>query len=221
MVTLYDFELSAGCYAVRLMLSILRVPYDTVAVDIYPGTDNRAEWFLKLDPAGTLPVMVDDGLTIVGANPCLIHLAGKYDATDRWIRTEDALGHSPMHGWFGFAQRLTASSGVARTGVAFGWDADLLALQAEAHRLLRQLDEHLWFGEKQGRDWLVEGDHPTIADIAVFPDVVLCEEGGVSRQDYPAIRRWLDRVRRIDGFTVMSGVFPAAPPYSVPPASPQ
>jgi len=33
----------------------------------------------------------------------------------------------------------------------------------------------------------------------------------VSRQDYPAIRRWLDRVRRIPGFVVMSGVFPAAP----------
>ena len=209
MVTLYDFELSAGCYAVRLMLNILGVPYETVAVDIYPGADNRADWFLKLNPDGTLPVLVDDGFVVRDANPCLIHLAGKYDAADRWNRIE--LMQPLMLGWFDFARRLTASSGVARTGVAFGWDADLPALQAEAHRLLRSLDEHLWFGEKEGRDWLIAGDHPTLAEIAVFPDVTLSEEGGVSRQDYPAIRRWLDRVRRIPGFVVMSGVFPAAP----------
>jgi glutathione S-transferase len=211
MVTLYDFELSAGCYAVRLMLSILGVPYETVAVDIYPGSDNRSDWFLKLSPEGELPVLVNDGFTIVHANPCLIHLAGKYDARDRWSPIQDVRRYPLMMGWFDFARRLTASSGVARTGVAFGWDADLPVLQGEAHRLLRQLDEHLWFGEKAGRDWLVEGEHPTIADIAVFPDVTLSEEGGVSRQDYPAISRWLDRVRRIPGFVVMSGVFPAAP----------
>jgi glutathione S-transferase len=211
MVTLYDFELSAGCYAVRLMLSILGVPFDTVAVDIYPGADNRTDWFLKLNPDGELPVLVDDGFVARDASSCLIHLAGKYDASDRWSPIADALRYPQILGWFDFARRLTASSGVARTGVAFGWDADLPALQAEAHRLLRQLDEHLGFGEKQDRDWLVAGDHPTIADIAVFPDVTLLEEGGVSRQDYPAIRRWLDRVRRIPGFVVMSGVFPAAP----------
>jgi len=61
--TLYDFELSADCYALRLMLSILGVQYEAVAIDIYPGTDNQAEWFLKLNPAGTLPVLVaqDEG----------------------------------------------------------------------------------------------------------------------------------------------------------------
>jgi hypothetical protein len=59
-------------------------------------------------------------------------------------------------------------------------------------------------------DWLATADHPTTADIACFPYTALSEEGGISRQDYPAIRRWLDRVRRIEGFTVMSGVFPAS-----------
>lgn len=214
MVTLYDFELSAGCYAVRLMMSILGVPYETVSVDIYPGADNRADWFLKLNPDGTLPVLVDDGFVVRDGGPGLIHLAGRYDETQRWSPIQDALRYPQMLGWFDLARRLTASSGAARTGVAFGWDADLPALQAEAHRLLRSFDEHLWFGEKQGRDWLVAGDHPTIADIAVFPDVVLSEEGGVSRQDYPAIRRWLDRVRRIPGFVVMSGVFPASPAFT-------
>lgn len=214
MVTLYDFELSAGCYAVRLMLGMIGVPYETVAVDIYPGTDNQSEWFLKLSPEGRLPVLVDDGSTIVDRSQCLIHLASKPESDDRWFPTQGAPLYLLVLRWLDFSRQLTAIAGVARTGVAFGWDADLPVLQAEAHDLLRHLDEHLWFGERQGRDWLVEGDHPTIGDIAVFPDVVLSEEGGISRQDYPAIRRWLDRVRRIPGFVVMSGVFPAAPAFT-------
>ena len=147
MVTLYDFELSADCYAVRLMMSILGVRYEAVSVDIYPGADNRANWFLKLNPEGTLPVLVDDGFVVRDASPCLIHLAGKYDETDRWSPIQDALRYPQMLRWFDYARQLLASTGVARTGVAFGWDADLPALQGEAHRLLRQLDEHLWFGE--------------------------------------------------------------------------
>ena len=75
----------------------------------------------------------------------------------------------------------------------------------------RILDEHLWFGEQQGRDWICAAAHPTIADIACFPYIMLSEEGGISRQDYPAIRRWCDRVKRVKGFIVMSGVFPAGP----------
>ena len=44
---------------------------------------------------------------------------------------------------------------------------------------------------------------------ALFPEVALSEEGGVSRADYPAVRRWADRVKRLDRFVAMSGVFPA------------
>jgi glutathione S-transferase len=85
------------------------------------------------------------------------------------------------------------------------------AARAGAHRLFRILYEHLWFREREGRDWVCSAPHPTVADIACFPYIMLSEEGGISRQDYPPIRRWCDRVKRIKGFTVMSGVFPAGP----------
>jgi glutathione S-transferase len=65
--------------------------------------------------------------------------------------------------------------------------------------------------ERRAERWLVTGEHPTIADVACFPDVALGEEGGVARQDYPAVRRWLDRMRRLPGFVTMPGVFPGSP----------
>ena len=46
-----------------------------------------------------------------------------------------------------------------------------------------------------------------MADIACFPYVMLSDEAGISLIDYPAIRRWTDRIKRLPGFTVMSGIF--------------
>jgi glutathione S-transferase len=90
------------------------------------------------------------------------------------------------------------------------YELDVDTARAGAHRLFRILDEHLWFAEQSGQDWICPGDNPTIADIACFPYVILSEEGGISRQDYPAIRRWCDRVKRLPWFFLMSGVFPTS-----------
>ena len=40
---------------------------------------------------------------------------------------------------------------------------------------------------------------------------MLAPEGGISLLDFPALRRWTDRVKRIAGFTVMAGIVPASP----------
>lgn len=87
------------------------------------------------------------------------------------------------------------------------YDLDVKAARAQVHRLFRILDEHLWFSGRTDQCWISTGEHPTIADIGCFPYMALSEEGGISRQDYPTIRRWCDRVKRIIGFVGMSGIF--------------
>ena len=213
MITLYDFELSADCYKLRLMLSILGRRYDVVPVDIFPGHDHDAEWFRLVSPQGRVPALVDDDHDGLHdhVSVALVHLAMHYDPTACWWDLYNLELTSEIEEWTHLAEMLSRSAGAARLAVNFGADVNLADAQQEAHRLLRIVDEHLWFGEREGRDWLCSATHPTIADIACFPDIALCEEGGISRQDYPAVRRWLDRVKRIPGFTTMSGVFPTAP----------
>lgn len=211
MLVLYDFELSADCYRLRLMLQLLGVAFDTVPIDIWPGSENREEWFLALNPLGEVPVLVDGPLVIADAHAALVYLARCQDAAGAWLPVQQPPLLAAVETWLGFARRLGASAGLARAALDFGAAADLVGAQDEAHRLLRHLDRHLWFAERTGSGWLVAAAHPTIADVAVFPDVALCEEGGVSRQDYPAVRRWLDRVKRLPGFVVMSGIFSASP----------
>jgi len=208
MTTLYDFELSGNCYKLRLLMSILRVPYDIVPIDFYPGRQHKSEDFLRLNPFGQLPVLIDDGHTLRDSGAILAYLAGKYDPTGLWFPT-DPKTLAQVLAWHATADDITATSSAARLNLGFFYDFDLEKSQKAAHRIFRIMDEHLWFGEREGRDWLCDPSHPTTADIACFPYVMLSEEGGISRQDYPAIRRWTDRVRRIPGFIVMSGIFPA------------
>ncbi|KAA3441664.1 glutathione S-transferase [Mesorhizobium sp. SARCC-RB16n] len=211
MITLYDYELSGNCYKLRLLMSFLGIDHKTVPIDFYPGREHKSEWFLKLNPLGQLPVINDDGLILRDAQAILVYLASKYDPSGTWYPRDSPAQLGEISQWLTFADGITATSSAARLHDALFYDFDVDAARAGAHRLFRILDEHLWFGEQQGRNWICSSSHPTIADIACFPYLILSEEGGIPRQDYPAIRRWCDRVKRIKGFTVMSGVFPAGP----------
>lgn len=204
MLSLHDYDLSANCYAVRLFAGLLDVPLDICRMDIYPGAENEAEAFLALNPLGTVPVLRSSDGTLCDWQAILKRLSLESDVGGRWWPEADPR----LVEWLAFARLLEHSAGLARLHEGIGRPADIDACRTEAHRLLRILDRHLWFGEKEGRSWLVPGGHPTVADIAVFVHVILCEEGGIERMDYPAVRRWTDRVRHLDGFTVMSGVFP-------------
>jgi glutathione S-transferase len=210
MITLYDYELSGNCYKLRLFMSLLRIPYKTVPIDFYPGREHKSEWFLKINPLGQLPVIDDDGYVLRDAQAILVYLAVRYDPTGRWYARADPALLGEIGKWLTFADGVTATASAARLHDGMFYALDVEAARAGAHRLFRILDEHLWFGEQEGRDWLCSPAHPTIADIACFPYIMLSEEGGIPRQDYPAIRRWCDRFKRIEGFVVMPGIFPAS-----------
>lgn len=166
---------------------------------------------MKFNPLGQLPVIDDDGLVLRDAQAILVYLAAKYDTAGSWYPRDNPELLGEISQWLAFADSITSTASAARLHDALFYDFDIETARAGAHRLFRILDEHLWFGERQERQWICSAKHPTIADIACFPYIMLSEEGGISRQDYPAIRRWCDRVKRINGFIVMSGVFPAGP----------
>jgi glutathione S-transferase len=211
MITLYDYELSGNCYKLRLFMSFLQIPYTTRPIDFYPGREHKSEWFLKINPLGQLPVIDDDGFVLRDAQAILVYLAARYDESGRWYPGSEPKLLGEVSQWLAFADGITATASAARLHDGLFYALDIDAARAGAHRLFRILDEHLWFGEQEGRDWICAEAHPTIADVACFPYIMLSEEGGISRQDYPAIRRWCDRLKRIEGFMVMPGIFPASP----------
>ncbi|MGO4834144.1 glutathione S-transferase family protein, partial [Rhizobiaceae sp. 2RAB30] len=164
MIKLYDFELSGNCYKLRLMLGILGVSYDIHPVDFYPGREHKSDWFLKLNPLGQLPVIDDDGLILRDAQAILVYLASKYDPSGQWYPRDKPALLGEIGQWLAFADGITATASAARLHDGMFYDFDIDAVRAGAHRLFRILDEHLWFGEQEGRDWICSASHPTIAD---------------------------------------------------------
>jgi len=210
---LYNYELSVNCYKQRLLLNILDIDYTAVTVEFYPAMEHKSEAFAEINPLGHIPVLDDDGFVVRDAHAILIYLASKYDPGRTWYPTHDPQRLALTAQWLLFCEGTTNTASAARLHDGLFYDFDIDVARAGAHILFRVADEHLWFGEQQGSDWLAPGAAPTIADLALFPDVILSEEGGISRQDYPALHRWTDRVKRIDGFIPMAGILPAAPAH--------
>lgn len=199
---LHDADLLPESYAVRLLAALLGVPLTLNRLDIHPGRDHQSAAFLALNPRGTLPVLEEDARVLTDWQAIMAHLA---EGTV-WAGTA----------WADRARDLLSTLGAARLHDNFGIGDGVEAMRALGHQHLRVIERHLWFGERAGHLWLIPGAHPTTADIACFPPIALAGEGGVSLLDYPAIRRWCDRVRNLPGFIPMSGIFPPMIPATHP-----
>jgi glutathione S-transferase len=179
--------LSAEAYTVRLMLALLDLPYERMAVDAYPG-------------GAEVPVLFDG--EDVMRDPGIILTFMSRAHGPRWLPPESA---QEIAGWLAFVATKLDALAMARKVAVLGQDGDLDALNAQGRAALRQLDDALAGRALDGHDWLV-GDGPTIADIAVFPHVMLSHDSGIGHEDYPAINLWQRRVRRLKGFVGMPGI---------------
>lgn len=199
---LHDAHHLAPCYAVRLLAGLIGIDLVLQAMDVYPGHDADTPAFRTLNPAGTLPVLVDGDAVLTDWQEILAHLALAH--AQQWYPA----GSPSLIGWLGLARDLAASAGAARMIDTFGAPGDAAAARAAAEPLLDEVERRLWFAERAGDNWALPGPAPTIADIALFVMIAPAEDGGLSLRDRPAIRRWIDRVRFLPGFVAMSGVFP-------------
>ena len=197
--TLHGHALSGNTHKVRLLLGFLGLAYDEIAVDV-PSGEHRRPDFLAVNPFGQVPVLTDeDGTRLHDSQAILIYLGARYGSGAWWPETAD--GQGLVAQWLSFsANEIHNGLNLARLYFLLGAPIDLAAAQALGRKSLDQLEQHL-----SEREWLETG-RSTVADCAVFPYVALAPEGRVTLDDYPAIGRWLLRVRALPGFAAMPGI---------------
>lgn len=199
MIKLYGHEISGNVYKVRLLLSLLKIDYEYIRVDLLKGEHKTPE-YLKLNPFGQVPVLIDDERSISDAQAILVYLARKY-GDQQWLPM-DAESLSQVVRW------LSTTAGEIRQGVEHARLFHLLGAKSVnievAHQksafILDQINRHL-----ATREWLELG-HPTIADIAAFPYIALAGDGKVSLEPYPHILAWIERIRQLPNFVAMKGI---------------
>ena len=203
--TLYDYVLSGNCYKIRLFAALLNVEYKPVAVDFHPGLEHKSEQMLQLNPAGTLPILKTEKLTLTETPAMLVWMASQFDTDKQWhpVDNIDALAATTQ--WLSFSSRLTLTISALRLHTMINRTVDKEPAKANAVQALRELEAHLVEQQLQGSSWLVDGQ-ATIADIACFPYVALSPDANIEHDPYPAIRNWLYAIKSLPGFITMPGI---------------
>ncbi|WP_434715221.1 glutathione S-transferase family protein (plasmid) [Rhizobium sp. YTUHZ045] len=200
---LYDYILSPSCYKIRLMAAILGVKLDIRPVDFHPGMEHRGPELLALNPAGSIPILVDGELVLTESSAMLAYLAARCGPD--WLGLSAPEETARMQQWLSFSHRLTTNLGGARLQQMLLRPGNIEALQAQGVAALRELEAGLF--EQRLRDMrFLASERATIADIACFPYVALAPDGGISLDPYPNIRLWLRAIRSLEGFIEMPGI---------------
>ena len=200
---LYDYILSPSCYKVRLMAAFAGVKPEIRAVDFHPGGEHRSPEMLALNPAGSIPILIDGDLVLTESSAILAYLAAT--SAPEWLGSGNPQETARIQQWLSFSHRLTSNLGGARLHEMLLRPGNIDQLQANGVAALRELEAGLFEQQLKGQRFLAS-NRPSIADVACFPYVALAPDGGVSLDPYPTIRLWSRAFRALDGFIEMPGV---------------
>lgn len=199
MIQLHEVALSGNCHKVRLLLSILGLPYESVAVDLAAG-EQHTPAYLALNPFGQVPTLVDGNVVVRDSQAILVYLASRYGG-DRWWPREPAL-HAKIAAWLSTAaNEIAAGPNNLRLHYKWGRAIDVSRAEAVTAKLLGIVDETL----SRSR-WLV-GNLASIADLAVYPYLALSSEGRIDIERHANILRWFRDIRQINGYVGMPGMW--------------
>lgn len=205
---LYCFAQSGNCYRVALMLNLIGAEWAPIFVDFFKGETRTPKYRAEVNEMGEAPVLVHRGKTLTQSGVCLAYLAeraakfapqGEDEQLEamRWI----IFDNQKVNGFLGpyrFLRNFAKPAG----------DPAVLAF------LKGRIDGNLAIVEKRlsDRPFLL-GARPTIADISLVGYLYYpAEEFGFDiPATFPAIARWLDRVKALPGWKHPYELMPGHP----------
>ena len=170
-ITLYTAPTPNG-WKVSIALEEMGLPYEVRVID-FATNEQKADWYVKLNPNGRIPTLIDDGFALFESGAILIYLAEK---TGRFL-PRDTQTRSRVIQWLMFQMSaIGPMMGQANVFLRYFPEKIQPAIdryQREVTRLFGVLDRQLAAHE------FVVGDY-SIADMALWPWVSGYEWSGVS-----------------------------------------
>ncbi len=188
MIELYSAATPNG-HKISIALEELGLPYNLHVLDLAAG-EQKQPWFLKINPNGRIPAIVDreeGDFAVFESGAILIYLAEK---TGR-LMPSDRKGRSRVLQWLMF-QMGGIGPMMGQANVFYRYFPEKIQpaidrYQGETKRLFRVLDGHL-----KEHEYLA-GDY-SIADIANWSWVRPHKWSGVEVDDLPHLQRWLKAI---------------------------
>jgi len=182
MIDLYTAATPNG-HKVSIALEELGLPYQVQALS-FDKKEQKTPEFLRINPNGRIPAIVDDGFAVFESGAILIYLAEKTGK----LLPSDVKGRSLAIQWLMF-QMGGVGPMQGQANVFFRYFPEKLQgaidrYQHETRRLYEVLDSRL--GEVE----YLAGDYG-IADIATYPWVRVHDWAGVSVDGLEHLQRWM------------------------------
>lgn len=207
MITLFHNTMSAGSRTVRLLLS----EYDIDVTLEEEHVWERREAFLTINPAATLPVLIEDQKAVIGAQVVCEYLDETRGVMKRDQRAcpEDPHGRAEMRrlvDWslvklenevtrYAVHERVTKRQMPAGAG---GGAPDSQALRAARANIRYHLKYLGWLAST--RNWLA-GDTMTCADLAVAASLSILDYlGEIEWAEESALKDWYARMKSRPSF---------------------
>lgn len=188
MIELFTSETPNG-WKVSIALEEMELPYTVRHIKL-SERQQKEDWYLKLNPNGRIPTIIDhdnDDFVVFESGAILIYLAEK---TGKLMPT-DVKGRSLVIQWLMFQMGgIGPMMGQANVFYRYAPEKIQYAIdryQRESRRLLEVLDRRL-----QDNEFLA-GDY-SIADIANWSWARGHEWGGISIDGLDSLKRWIDQI---------------------------
>jgi glutathione S-transferase len=206
MIKLYDFLPCPFGQKIRIILAEKGLSYELVQIDFTEGEQRKPD-FLRLNPFGRVPVLIDEDTTIYDSTIIAEYLEDEYPEPPLL----PAIGASALRArartWEDFAD----TSFTPQVGQLMGEmgkpesDRDPARLQ-RIHRLIERALDFLNH-ELQGQEYLAQ--QFSIADIGFVPRLVVLKDLGLDPgQNRANVEAWLNRmidrpsIQSLEGLTV-------------------
>jgi len=194
MLKIYGANMSSPANKVRFVANALGLKYEYVPVNIRTG-ENKTEQFLKLHPAGKIPVIDDDGFALFESNAIIKYLAQKNKSP---IYPQDLKARARVDQWMDFAA-LHVGTAVSRVlfnrvfAPRINVPVDERSLQDGIiflGRFLPVVDAQL----KENK--FIAGNELSLADFSLLSALDPCEVIQVDLSAYNGIVRWRNALKK-------------------------
>ena len=192
MIKLYDYPQCPFCRKVRIVLAEKGIEYERILVDLRKK-EQKKEDFLKLNPYGKVPVLVDNDVLIYESSIINEYLDEKYPnpplmpsnfAARAKVRILVDFCESHFYPpWYNIYREITFKTEHERND-------DLI------EKSKNEIKEHLYRLEQEleGKDYLA-GSY-SLADVAFTPKIALFESLGIQvDSELKNVRSWVEKIK--------------------------
>jgi glutathione S-transferase len=230
MLKLYNAAHSTCSQKVRICLHEKGLPFEDIKLDLGKGKDQLKPEYLKLNPNGVVPTLVDDGNVVIDSSVICEYLDEKYPTPK--LTPDDVVERARMRAWMRYLEEVpTVAVRVPSFNMGFlprfaGLDdksfraeqSDVRPVRkhfyrrmtqsgfkrADVEAALEQIDSTCARMEQalESGPWLM-GKQYTIADIVVTPSIDrMADLGFASIWDskYPRVTDWYARMQARPAF---------------------